>query len=244
MRTGSITLAVALATLSTSASAFVLTPMEVFANCTAAKEFRDKDLPKKLDAEFERYRKGVQKRTDNIMKEFSASVKSSQVDYAKYTEAQRKEVLIAAGKFLYGLSIEHFVKDLKVAKASFDQLSEANKKLVAAIGAKTDGLGELTFDAVRGKKIDVGDVVQPYADGLLALLTYSWGPASKMIVDGAKGAIDIGAAYAEHKPDRDFAQQQTIYWKKSLENLVVNSPDFRTRLINDTKNAIDKACGA
>lgn len=234
----------AFATLSSPVCALVITPMEVFANCSIAKEFRDKELPKKLDTEFRRYQTGVQARIDEIVKDFANSVQKSKVDYANFSEAQKKEVLVASGKFFTGLVIKKFAANMKGPyQDSYNKLSNADKRIVDAIGDKTNGLGDLTFDAIRGKKIDTADVIRPYADGLIELLSWSFGPLSKGIVEGAKGTIDIGGAYLEHKPDKDFAEQQIEFWKKSLEKMVINSPEFRTRVINNTKLVIDKACG-
>ncbi len=233
------------AMLNSPVCALVITPMDVFADCIKAKDFRDKELPKKLEVEFQRYRKGVQARVDEVATDFAASIRKSKIDYAKYSEAQKKEVLIASGKFLSGLMLERFTKNMKGPwKDSYDKLPNNHKDIVDAIGTKTKGFGELTFDAVRGKQPDTADIIKPYVEGLIELLPLSIGPVGTFVIEGAKGTIEIGGAYLEHKPDKDFAEQQIEFWKKSLDKLIVNSPEFRTRVINDTKKAIDKACGA
>ncbi|MGO7078857.1 hypothetical protein ACCT03_34435 [Rhizobium johnstonii] len=232
--------------LSTSdASAFVITPMEVFADCTSAKTYRDKELPKKLDTELKRYRNGVQTRVDETIVEFRASLEKSKIDLTGSTAKQRKEVSIAAGKFFASLLLKNYASKMKGPwKESYDQLSNGQKQAVDVIAAKTNGLGELTFDAARGKQVEIADALKPYADGAIEALSWALGPASKGLVEIVKGGTDTSVAYLDVKPDIDFASQQVEFWRGEIDKLIANSPNAKIEAINAAKRAIDKVCGA
>lgn len=224
--------------------AAVITPFQVFTDCKVAKEFRDKELPKKLDAEFERYRRGVQTRVDDAAKDFENSFNKSKLDLKNSSAAQRKEVSIAAGKFFASLLLKQYADKMKGPwKDSYDKLPEGHKKAVDVIAAKTAGLGDLTLDAARGKQVELSDALKPYADGAVEALSWALGPLSKAIVEAAKGGSETGLAYLEYKPDVDFAKQQVEFWRKKIDDLIKNSPGARVRAINAAKAAIDGTCG-
>jgi len=227
-----------------STEAAVITPLQVFADCKSAKEFRDKELPKKLEAEFERYRSGVQIRVEAAVKDFESSVKKSNIDLKNATAAQRKEVSIAAGKVITSLLLKEYVGKMKGQwKESYDKLPANQKKAVDVIAAKTAGMGDLTFDALRGKQIELADALKPYADSAIEVLSWGLGPVSKVFVEVIKGGTDTSLAYLEYKTDVDFAKQQGEFWRKQIDELISKSPDARVRVVNLTKAAIDGACG-
>lgn len=250
MRTGTYSAAIGLSIIASivntigQTEAAVITPLQEFTDCKVAKEFRDKELPKKLDAEFERYRRGVQARVDEAAKDFESSLKKSKIDLKNATAAQRKEVSIAAGKFFTNLLLQRYANQMKGPwKDSYDKLPENHKKAVDVIAAKTVGLGDLTLDAARGKQVELADALKPYADGAIAALSWALGPLSIIFVEVAKGGSQTSLAYLEYKPDIDFAKQQADFWREQIDKLIIKSPDARVRVINATKAAIDGACG-
>lgn len=243
----SLALAVGSCVFPTShASAFVITPVEVFADCNSAKIYRDNELPKKLDTELARYRNGVQKRVGETIAEFRASLEKSKIDRTSLSAKQWKETSIAAGKFLAALVLKNYASKMKGPwKESYDQLSRGQQDAVDVIAAKTTGLGDLTFDAARGKQMELADALKPYSEGAIEALSLGLGgPASKLLVEIVKGSTDIGMTYLEYKPDVDFASQQVEFWSREIDKLIAKSPNAKIEAINAAKRAIDKICGA
>lgn len=227
-----------------SAQAAVLTPYEVFADCKAAKQFRDVELPKKLDIEFDRYRRGVQTRVNEVIKDFEESLKKSKDDLQNGSDTQKKEMSIAASRFFASLLLKKYAANMKGPwKNSYDALNDHQKRAVDVIIAKTNGLGDLTLDAARGKQAEISDAVKPYADAAVEALSWGLGPISKVLVEAVKGGSDVGLAYLTVKPDVDFSAQQVEFWRKQLDQMIKSSPDARVQTINAAKLAIDGACG-
>lgn len=224
-----------------SAKQIVITPNGVFTDCAAANKFRDGPLVKQLDGEFKRYRQGVQKRYQSIIAEFERHKQNARLAYAQANANQKKEIIIHLASFVALQNLSK-VKPKYLPKGVYEALSPHERDILNTISSRALSLSKemVNFKLTNKFSKDIG--IRQHQDLLLKVLSWTLGPGSKVIIDLATPTIDGASIWFNWEPVKKYHSQDFDTLSKAILELINKSPAEKIRLINQTKNMIDKIC--
>ena len=224
-----------------SAKQIVITPNGVFKDCTAANKFRDGPLVKQLDREFVRYSHGTQKRYQNIIAEFERHKNNARLAYAKANANQKKEIIIHVASF-FALKKLSELKPQHLPKGMYDALSPQERAALEGISSRALSLSKEMVNFKLTNKFSKNIGIREHQELLLELLSSTLGPGAKAIIELATPTIDGASIWFQWDLVKKNHKQDFDTLSKAILKLINKSPAEKIRLINKTKNIINRTC--
>lgn len=228
-------------TSSTFGQTLILANGKIIVGCAAATKYRDGELVKALNRNFDSYDSAREKRIAATLKNMASVKKHARILIAKAKGDQRRIIAVALTQYATGKLMERLLKKLPVddkkQKTALNTVLKSSADLTVEAGNQFTGGNP---DGVKLASNQVRALVKAVAQASIVLP-----PSVRLAVDIMEATIDatdVTLSYYGKELDKEVAKSEIKNVDKAVARLFKRSNAKAIALINKVKDEIDKAC--